>query len=51
MISDVHTFSNKLAYWENKMKNGDLQHFPALQETINNYSENNYNLTNHISIL
>ncbi|XP_050065732.1 general transcription factor II-I repeat domain-containing protein 2A-like [Aphis gossypii] len=51
MISDVQAFSSKLAYWENKMKNGDFQHFPTLQETIINYSENIYEPTNHINII
>ncbi|KAL4153007.1 hypothetical protein QTP88_000840 [Uroleucon formosanum] len=50
MISHVQAFSSKLAYWENKMKNGDFQHFPTLQETIINYSENIYEPTNHINI-
>jgi len=49
MISDVQAFSSKLAYWENKMKNGDFQHFPTLQETIINYSENINEPTNHIN--
>lgn len=51
MISDVQAFSSKLAYWENKLKNGDVQHFPTLQETIINYSENIYDPTNHINII
>ncbi|KAF0737720.1 general transcription factor II-I repeat domain-containing protein 2-like, partial [Aphis craccivora] len=51
MISHVQAFSSKLAYWENKMKNGDFQHFPTLQETIINYSENFYEPTNHINII
>lgn len=48
MISDVHALSGKLIYWENKIKNGDLQHF---QETKNNYSESYYGSTNHINII
>jgi len=33
------------------MKNGDVQHFPTLQETVINYSENVYDPTNHINII
>jgi len=33
------------------MKNGDVQHFPTLQESIINYSENIYDSTNHINII
>ncbi|KAE9521271.1 hypothetical protein AGLY_018334 [Aphis glycines] len=51
MITDVQAFFSKLAYWENKMKNGDFQHFPTLQETIINYSENIYEPKNHIIII
>jgi len=51
MISDVQAFSSKLAYWENKIKNGDVQHFPTLQDTIINYTENIYDPTNHINII
>ncbi|CAI6373112.1 unnamed protein product [Macrosiphum euphorbiae] len=49
MISDVQAFSSKIAYWENKMKNGDFQHLSTLQETIINYSENINKPTNHIN--
>jgi len=51
MISDVQAFSSKLAYWENKIKNYDVQNFPTLQETIINYSKNIYDPTNHINII
>lgn len=51
MMSDVQAFSSKLPYSKNKFKNGDVQHFPTLQETIINYSENIYDPTNHIYII
>lgn len=33
------------------MKNDDVQHFYTLQQTINNYSENIHDPTNHINII
>lgn len=51
MIADVQAFSSKLAYWENKIKNCDVQHFSMILKTINNDFENIYDPTNHINII